>query len=197
MFEKIIINICRVLEKNKSFLNDLDQKIGDGDHGTNINRGFYEYKNNIEQFKGLALKDKLEKLAFALMNKVGGTSGPLLGMFILTISENINTGSTDNIIESFDKALISLQALGGADLNDKTMVDSLIPAINNMKSLQDKSIQSLFKTALMGAEEGYKSIVDVVAKKGRASYLKERSIGHIDPGSYSIYLIFLAIVEVI
>ncbi|MDD7305049.1 MAG: dihydroxyacetone kinase subunit DhaL [Peptoniphilaceae bacterium] len=180
-----LIKIADVINENKSYLQDLDREIGDGDHGFNMNRGFSFVKEDMEgDFKDL--KALFMKISMDLISKVGGASGPLYGTFFMKFAQNLE-GKEDFNREDFNLAfkngLQGVKQRGKAEISDKTMVDVLEPVSLGLE--EGKSFEEIIKLA----EEKKDYTKDLVAKKGRASYLGERSKGHIDPGAMSSYLI--------
>ncbi|PPE05272.1 dihydroxyacetone kinase subunit DhaL [Williamsoniiplasma lucivorax] len=192
----VIKEIFFKLNENKVLLNSLDQAIGDGDHGTNMVRGFQAVVDDAEILKDLEPKIFFQKVALILMSKIGGTSGPLVGTFFIALSKNWTGVTQTEIANAFSQGAKSLQQFGKAELGEKTMVDALNPAIDALNQNINLPIQDFFKQGYLAAENGMLKTKDMLAKKGRASYLGERSIGHIDPGAMSIKLIFEALAEV-
>lgn len=186
-----INKIAEILIENKNLLSDLDSAIGDGDHGFNMAKGFeavkVEMKNNFEDMYAL-----FNKIAMTLISKVGGASGPLYGTFFMKFAASLK-GKNELTKEDFAKAFLSgtegVKSRGKAALNDKTMVDVLEPVAQALE--KGDSYAAVIKIA-----EGKKEYTkEIKANKGRASYLGERSIGHIDPGACSSYLIIKAALE--
>lgn len=192
-----ISSVSNNLKQNMEHLNDLDQKIGDGDHGTNICRGFEEILKNEEKLKG-TYKEIFNYIAMTLISKVGGSSGPLLGTMSMQMAKVLEDNNTPmNWLNGFKGALEGLKMRGKAEVGEATMVDSLDSAIKSMEKYEGTDIKEFFSLAADGAKNGANATIDMIATKGRASYLKERSVGHMDPGAYSIYLILNSIKETI
>lgn len=171
------------IRQNKQYLSDLDTPIGDGDHGFNMDRGMDAVNKKLAT-KPASVTEGLKQIAMTLISTVGGASGPLYGTAFLEMAKK--SSSTDNISELLDAALAGIEKRGGAKPGDKTMVDvwsALIPAVKQ-KSLTTEKIDS----AVLATKP-------MIAKKGRASYLGERSKGHIDPGSQSSGYLFAAMLE--
>ena len=167
------------IQNNKGYLSDLDAAIGDGDHGNNMARGMQAVTESLEKNE---TADTTQSLA--LISKVGGASGPLYGTAFLEMAKASN--DTKDLGELLQKALSGIEKRGGAQPNDKTMVD----VWNKVVSKADDS--SLTNADIEAAVESTK---DMVAKKGRASYLGERSVGHLDPGAVSSGYLFEALLE--
>ena len=183
----------RVMAENKEYLTELDAAIGDADHGINMNRGFEavssELADNPPQDIGAALK----AVAMTLIRTVGGAAGPLYGTFFLRASSTCSGEAklpASGIVEMFEAGVLGVQQRGKAELNDKTMLDALYPALLAMKSAlaRGADVPELLTEGALAAEDGMSNTIPLQARKGRASYLGERSIGHQDPGATSAYL---------
>lgn len=172
------------IQNNKGYLSDLDAAIGDGDHGNNMARGMQAVTESLEKNETADTTQSLKLIAMALISKVGGASGPLYGTAFLEMAKASN--DTKDLDELLQKALSGIEKRGGAQPNDKTMVD----VWNKVVSKADDS--SLTNADIEAAVESTK---DMVAKKGRASYLGERSVGHLDPGAVSSGYLFEALLE--
>lgn len=172
------------IQNNKGYLSDLDAAIGDGDHGNNMARGMQAVTESLEKNENADTTQSLKLIAMALISKVGGASGPLYGTAFLEMAKASN--DTKDLGELLQKALSGIEKRGGAQPNDKTMVD----VWNKVVSKADDS--SLTNADIEAAVESTK---DMVAKKGRASYLGERSVGHLDPGAVSSGYLFEALLE--
>ena len=172
------------IQNNKGYLSDLDAAIGDGDHGNNMARGMQAVTESLEKNETADTTQSLKLIAMALISKVGGASGPLYGTAFLEMAKASN--DTKDLGELLQKALSGIEKRGGAQPNDKTMVD----VWNKVVSKDDDS--SLTNADIESAVESTK---DMVAKKGRASYLGERSVGHLDPGAVSSGYLFEALLE--
>ena len=172
------------IQNNKGYLSDLDAAIGDGDHGNNMARGMQAVTESLEKNETADTTQSLKLIAMALISKVGGASGPLYGTAFLEMAKASN--DTKDLGELLQKALSGIEKRGGAQPNDKTMVD----VWNKVVSKADDS--SLTNADIEAAVESTK---EMVAKKGRASYLGERSVGHLDPGAVSSGYLFEALLE--
>jgi dihydroxyacetone kinase-like protein len=190
-----------ILEQNKDYLTELDAAIGDADHGINMNRGFQKV---IAQLPSVADKDIgtiFKTVSMTLISSVGGASGPLYGTLFLKASAAVAgklelTG--EDISALLQAGVEGVAQRGKANLGDKTMLDALSPAANAFQQAiaAGASVAEALQQAVAAAEEGMKNTIPLVAKKGRASYLGERSAGHQDPGATSAYLIFKTLLEV-
>jgi len=188
----ILQEIYQEVLAQKTYLNDLDQAIGDGDHGTNVVRGFETVVASFPSFENLNPKNIMKQVAMILMSKIGGSSGPLLGTLALQISGNLtdeDTNSLEQWIQGLEKGSQAIAMLGKSAAGDKTMLDALIPAIEGLKA-GNGNLNSALEQAANNAKKGSDDTKPLEAKKGRASYLGPRSIDHIDPGSVTISIFF-------
>lgn len=197
---QIILSIARVIEENKQYLTDLDTAIGDSDHGINMSRGFTAATEKLETGDGADVGDIMKATAMALISKVGGASGPLYGTLFLKGSA-VMKGKQEMNLQDFADALKEgvdgVMARGKAVLGEKTMLDVLIPVQEQLaKDAADgkPGLEALQSAAVLARECAEKT-KDIQATKGRASYLGERSIGHIDPGAMSSCLILETIAK--
>jgi phosphoenolpyruvate---glycerone phosphotransferase subunit DhaL len=184
------------MSEHRAELVALDTAIGDGDHGTNMNRGMTKA---LEKLDGAEQADPgavLKTVAMALVSSVGGAAGPLYGTLFLQMGGAL-AGQDEVGLEAYAaawrKGLEGVQARGKAQPEDKTMVDALIPAVEALESASD--LQDGLQAAVQAAEEGMKATTPMVARKGRASYLGERSKDHQDPGATSTYYLFKSAAE--
>ncbi len=194
--------VAVVLEQNKDYLTELDAAIGDADHGINMNRGFQKV---ISQLPSVADKDIgsiLKTVSMTLISSVGGASGPLYGTMFLRASTAVAGKlelSDEDLVALLQAAVDGIIQRGKANLGDKTMLDALSPASDAFKQAlaNNASTQEALQQAVAAAEEGMKNTIPLVAKKGRASYLGDRSSGHQDPGATSAYLILKTLLQTI
>lgn len=189
--------VASVLSENRDYLIQLDAAIGDADHGANMDRGFKKVIEKMPEFADKDIGTIFKSVGMNLLSTVGGAGGPLYGTFFLQMGMK-SAGKMELTLEDWTTALeagiAGVVMRGKAELGDKTMVDSLTPALNSLKqSLQDQNTLgvALAKSA-EAAKEGMLATIPWVARKGRASYLGERSAGHQDPGATSSYLILQA-----
>jgi dihydroxyacetone kinase-like protein len=172
------------IAEHKDYLSELDTPIGDGDHGSNMARGLAAVQEAIDGKDFPNLKDLFKSVAMALISKVGGASGPLYGTAFLEMAK---LGDTDSDLGNLlAAALAGIEKRGGATTGDKTMVDVWTPVVNAVQA--GKLTQSDVDAAVNSTKE-------MVARKGRASYLGERSVGHLDPGSMSSGYLFTALIN--
>ena len=188
------------IAQNKDYLTELDAAIGDADHGINMERGF---KKAIEKLPTVEDKDIgtiLKTVSLTLISSVGGASGPLYGTFFLRASTAVagkQELDAENILELLKTGLEGIIARGKTQLGDKTMVDSLHPAVMAFQQAINDGVDitNAVEKAVAAAELGMKETIPMIAKKGRASYLGERSVGHQDPGATSVYLMLKSLDE--
>ncbi|HFI0065191.1 dihydroxyacetone kinase subunit DhaL [Streptococcus sp. P25B114] len=173
------------IQANKDYLSELDTPIGDGDHGGNMARGMAAVMTELDG-KEFASADQIFKIvAMQLLSKVGGASGPLYGSAFMGLSKASQAGA--ELASMLQEGLDMIQKRGKAELGEKTMVDVWTPVISAIR--EDKLTPNLI-------QEIVQATADTLATKGRASYVGERSVGHIDPGSYSSGLLFESLLEV-
>lgn len=199
---KIIEEITMVIGTNKQFLTDLDQAIGDGDHGINLDRGFRAIKDKVEAVKDRDCGTILKTVAMGLISTVGGASGPLYGTAFMKAGQVVANKmeiSPEDAVKIMDEAIQGIMARGKAAQGDKTMLDALIPAHEALKASVEsgEALISAIAKAVEAAEGGVAFTKTIAAKKGRANYLGDRSIGHQDPGATSSYLMLKAISDVL
>lgn len=179
-----IFNFAKKIENNKTYLSELDTPIGDGDHGNNVARGMEAVNDALSNTSNNDLTTVFKTIAMALISKVGGASGPLYGTAFLEMAKESNN-STD-LSDLLSVALIGIKKRGGANVGDKTMIDVWDPVLTAIKS------NSLTQQTIDKAVDNTKNMI---ARKGRASYLGERSVGHLDPGAASSGYLFSALLE--
>lgn len=189
--------LVQVYAENKQYLTQLDSNIGDADHGINMDRGFQAVKVDLAKTNPADISSVLKTVAMALIRTVGGASGPLYGTFFMrasTVCAHKTELEPADVVALFEAGLEGILQRGKAELNDKTMVDAQKPALEAMKQAlaANEDIKTILQKGVAAAEEGMKNTIPLLAKKGRASYLGERSIGHQDPGATSSYLMLKA-----
>ncbi len=185
-------------EQNKEYLTELDSAIGDADHGINMNRGFQAAVADLEDKPPSDISGALKQVSMMLIKKVGGASGPLYGTFFLKASAAVSGKESldaQALLAMFSAGVEGLQQRGKAEQGDKTMLDAWFPALEAMESAGEEGIQAMLEAGAAAAEGGMKATIPLVARKGRASYLGERSKDHQDPGATSTYLLLQAAAE--
>jgi len=192
------IKACaKAMAENRDYLTQLDAAIGDADHGANMDRGFKAVMNKMADISDKDIGTIFKTVGMTLISTVGGAGGPLYGTFFLQAGMK-TAGKMELSLSDWyavlEAALNGVIMRGKAELGDKTMVDALTPAVNALKQAVDggASITSGLMQSAEAAKQGMESTIPLVARKGRASYLGERSAGHQDPGSTSSYLILKA-----
>jgi phosphoenolpyruvate---glycerone phosphotransferase subunit DhaL len=192
-----------VIEQQAAYLTRLDSAIGDGDHGTNMNRGFKAAVQRLDGLEGDQDFGSLFKaVGMAMIGKVGGASGPLYGSLFLGMGKELgDTGEVEDerLAAALRAGYDSVVARGKAQLVDKTMLDAWHPALEALDAaLADgKELGPALDEAAAAAEAGMKATIPMVARKGRASYLGERSRDHQDPGATSTHLILKTLTDVV
>ena len=197
---------CRWIElaaadvaEQRDYLVDLDRAIGDGDHGENMDRGFKAAVEALGQAQPASVAEVLKTVAKTLMSTVGGAAGPLYGTAFLRASKAAGDGDLDGagVAAVIAGALDGIQARGKATTGEKTMVDAWTPALEAARAAAESGSDpaAVFEAAAAAAEAGAAATEPLRATKGRASYLGERSIGHLDPGAVSTSLILRAAVR--
>ncbi|MFO7929609.1 MAG: dihydroxyacetone kinase subunit DhaL [Candidatus Humimicrobiaceae bacterium] len=191
--KEILISIADNIEKNVDYLTELDAKIGDGDHGVNMNKGFKKIKEKLQK---TSIDDTGEMLILSgkvLLNEIGGAMGPLYGGGFVkagTVLKGKTSLDKNDIGQLFTSFLESVKSLGQAKVGDKTMVDTLQPFVKEYQDQVKKNgLLETFKLALDKGREGMESTKEMVSKVGRSSRLLERSKGHLDVGSVSSYIV--------
>ncbi|EAC9740378.1 dihydroxyacetone kinase subunit L [Listeria monocytogenes] len=176
------------VQENKQLLSDLDQAIGDGDHGINMARGLGELKKAFTEKEPADLKDVFKTAGVTMVSKVGGASGPLYGTAFLNMSKAVDSETIDaeGLTKVIEAGLEGIEKRGKSHAGEKTMIDVWEPVVNALH--QEDLTDDVVDAALQKTK-------DLKATKGRASYLGERSIGHLDPGAYSSALLFHAMLQ--
>ncbi len=188
------------IDENAQFLTDLDAAIGDNDHGINMARGFKKISEDLPSLAGKDIGAILKKAGMDLVSTVGGSSGPLYGTAFMKAGAAA-AGKTEIDMPAFlnmmEEAVAGVQMRGKAVRGEKTMLDSMIPALEAMKECTQagKDPKSVLKAGVAAAEEGVEYTKTIIATKGRASYLGERSIGHQDPGATSFMVLLAAVAD--
>ena len=187
------------IAEQRDYLVDLDRAIGDGDHGENMDRGFKAAVEALGQAQPGSVAEVLKTVAKTLMSTVGGAAGPLYGTAFLRASKAAGDGNLDGagVAAVIAGALDGIQARGKATTGEKTMVDAWTPALEAARAAAESGGDpaAVLEAAATAAEAGAAATEPMRATKGRASYLGERSIGHLDPGAVSTSLILRAAVR--
>lgn len=195
--EKILSAIKAMAEKieeQKDWLTDLDRPVGDSDHGINMARGFKEVEKKISGLEGTDAGNILKTVGMTLVSTVGGSSGPLYGTAFMKAGM-VLAGKTEismaDFLNAFDQAVAGVKQRGKSEAGEKTMLDAMIPALESMKKAETEGKKNgeIFAEGVKAAWAGTESTKDMIATKGRASYVGARGIGHQDPGATSFSLL--------
>jgi phosphoenolpyruvate---glycerone phosphotransferase subunit DhaL len=198
-----------VIEEHAATLTKLDSAIGDGDHGTNMNRGFKAVQQRLDGLEAEDFPSLFKAVGMALIGKVGGASGPLYGSLFLGMAKELGGSSLgaqgprevedERLAAALRAGYDSVVARGKAQLEDKTMLDAWHPALEALDAAlaEGKELGPALDEATAAAEAGMKATIPMIARKGRASYLGERSRDHQDPGATSTYLILKTLADVV
>ncbi len=187
---RLIAAIAERIVAHVDELTALDAAIGDGDHGYNMKRGFEAVLQDLDALSAMSLPDLLKAVGMKLVTKVGGASGPLYGTLFLALGKELPPApSRDEVAIASEAAIAAVRARGKSEAGQKTMLDVLIPAQRAFAAGGDAA--DVKKTALLAAE----ATAPMRATRGRASFLGERSIGHVDPGSRSSSLMIAALCD--
>ena len=193
-----ILTTAAAIEKNSTLLSDLDAAIGDGDHGANMSRGFTAVAKKLETAQSADIGALFKTVGMTLISTVGGASGPLYGGFFLELGrqtagkQEVDSAAVASMLQA---GLDDIKKRGKAELGDKTMVDALTPAVEAMRSAGN-GLAEATRTAAATARDAAEKTTPLLARKGRASYLGERSIGHQDPGATSSAILLESLAEV-
>jgi dihydroxyacetone kinase-like protein len=201
--EKIVAwleKFAALIAEQKDFLTQLDSAIGDADHGANMHRGFQAVIGKKPDYEGKDIGAIFKAVAMTLISTVGGASGPLYGSFFLqaaTCAGPKSEVSPQEFGTILEKGLAGIVQRGKATLGDKTIIDAMEPAVAAYRSTLEaqSDLAAALSAASQAANDGVKATIPLVARKGRASYLGERSAGHQDPGATSTALLFQAAAE--
>ena len=191
--QSVVYDLIDTIQKNKDYLSELDGKIGDGDHGINMNKGFTLCEKKLEG-KKLSMSQALRVLGQTLMEDIGGSMGPLYGVFFETMadkSEEVSEIDAATFEAMLKSALSEVLFIGNAQRGDKSLLETLFPAQEAFSAAlaEGKNFAEALEAMRFAAETGWRSTEDMIAKIGRASRLGERSRGYLDPGATSCYLI--------
>ena len=196
---EIVLSMAERIVENRAYLSEIDGKIGDGDHGVNMAKGFAMAADRLKG-KDVALAEALDTLGTVLMTEIGGSMGPLYGVRFTEFAEKIEG------VEAIDAAtystmlhagLAGIQAIGSAKVGDKTLLDTLVPAVEafDTATAEGRSFAEALDALVAAAETGRDSTINLVARIGRASRLGERSLGVLDAGATSCAIILKELSE--
>lgn len=199
-----ILQACEAVNKaildHESVLESLDREIGDGDHFINMKRGCTTILGMREELSQLAPDAVLQKIGMKLLSTIGGASGPLIASFFMTMAKTAKEHGADSlpeIADAFSAGVDAIKSRGKSDLGEKTMLDVLIPVARQFKALTSTQTDqiTIYKALKHEAKQGVESTRNLIATKGRAAFLGERAIGHIDPGAKSCQVIIATLCD--
>jgi len=190
-------SFARVVAENKEALTDLDAAIGDGDHGANMDRGMRAAIAALDEHRPATAAALFTKVGMTLISTVGGASGPLFGTLFLRMGSSLGDVGDISLSEfanALNAGLDGIVARGKAEAGDKTMYDALAPAVTALETAVSDGLDmaAALQLASVAATSGRDATTPMLARKGRASYLGERSVGHQDPGATSLTLLVAA-----
>ena len=195
--DKLFIEVASAVRANADELTELDRAVGDGDHGANLRRGFDAVAALAPELQAMPLGAALQKAGMTLVMKVGGASGPLYGSLLMGIGKALTGGprpdapGASEIADALQAGVDMVRKRGKSDVGDKTMLDVLAPVCEALRDgvSQSLPVPRLLDNLSAAASRGLEATRALQARKGRASYLGERSVGHLDPGARSSQLI--------
>lgn len=194
IFSEVLRKSIDLVLAEEPTLTKLDQATGDGDYGVNMKRGFEALEKKFDDLSALPLSKALQQIGMTIMKEVGGSSGPLVGSFFISFAKEIIDVESPNLEQlsgAYHSGVEAIKHRGKSDVGQKTMLDTLIPVDIAFQAAIEQTLNPADVRALLQktALEGMESTKDMQAEKGRASFLAERSIGHIDPGARLSYLL--------
>lgn len=199
--KEILLKIVKGIQANKDYLGEIDGLIGDGDHGMNMNKGFTLFERRFGD-SNISFTDGMNELGMILFSEIGGSMGPIYGTIFMdaaTSQEGVDNIGLKELYEMWSKGLAGLQDIVEARVGDKTLVDTLSPAVESLKASLDNGVE--LEEAMLAMKEaakiGMESTKAMQAKFGRSSRLGERSIGVLDAGACSCYIILSSMAEAI
>jgi phosphoenolpyruvate---glycerone phosphotransferase subunit DhaL len=195
--DRWVRSFALLVAENKDLLTDLDAAIGDGDHGANMDRGMRAVLVALDDTPPVTASALFNKVGMTLVSTVGGASGPLFGTFFLRVGASVGDTAEISLAQlaaALRAGLEGIVARGKAEAGDKTMYDALAPAVDALDSAVSEGMDKAdaVKLASVAAESGRDATTPMLARKGRASYLGERSVGHQDPGATTVALLMAA-----
>lgn len=199
---QIVDRIIVTIQRNKEYLSEVDSHGGDGDHGINMNKGFTFARQELDELPSYTMSDGLKVISHVLVNKIGGSMGPLYGSFfrgLSVASRKSETITNELMLEMLKKAYKNLSDLTDAKVGDKSLIDVLAPTVETYEKTLNAggSFNECLSQSLTAAQSGLEATKEIPAKIGRASRIGDRSIGFQDAGATSCYLIIEAMVNTI
>ena len=192
MTREMIRTIAEAVIASAPELTELDRAIGDADHGVNLERGFKAVLAKIDDISARPIDDALCEVGNTLILSVGGASGPLYGKLFATIGQRLTVAdglSKARVVEACDDAIAVIKKLGRSDVGQKTMLDVLVPALDELRGIEEVPALAAVRERAHGAAI---ETIPMIARRGRASFLGERSCGHMDPGARSSEVVIAA-----
>mgnify|MGYP006275782445 FL=1 len=195
---RIVDRLVEVIHENRAYLSEIDGRIGDGDHGINMDKGFQLTASRLEE--GMNFSDSLKTLGRTLVMEIGGSMGPLYGQMFKSMArecKSVKEIDPEILLAMLDAGYRSIRELGDAKVGDKSLVDTLDPAVASLREAVEKerSFGDALDAMVAAAENGWRSTEDLVSRIGRSSRLGERSRGVVDAGATSCYLMLKAMAE--
>lgn len=199
---QIVDRIIATIQRNKEYLSEVDSHGGDGDHGINMNKGFTFARQELDELPSYTMSDGLKVISHVLVNKIGGSMGPLYGSFfrgLSVASRKSETITNELMLEMLKKAYKNLSDLTDAKVGDKSLIDVLAPTVETYEKTLNAggSFNECLSQSHTAAQSGLEATKEIPAKIGRASRIGDRSIGFQDGGATSCYLIIEAMVNTI
>ncbi len=197
---QIIERMCDTIEQQKDYLSELDGALGDGDHGVNMAKCFREVRKKLPENEGKDIGALLKSEGMVVLNSTGGAMGALYGTMFLRLAQE-SAGKTEidlgDLVRMFKAAEAGIRTIGKAEVGDKTLLDTLSPAVAALEKAQQegKSLPAALADFEEAARKGMESTRDLLARIGRASRLGERTLGHQDAGATSCYFLLRAFVD--
>ena len=188
-----IINFAKEMGERVEELNGLDAALADGDYGTSMSRGLEAAAATAGSFDQDSLGEMLKSIGMAMVSAMGGSSGPLVGTFFLRMGTSIgDVGEIDvaGWAAGMRAGADGIMSLGGATVGDKTMLDSLVPAVEKLEESTDLPTGEALAAAAVAAKEAAEATADLAARRGRASYVGGGGVGHVDPGAVGVAIMF-------
>ena len=194
LLPRLIAATAATIATHAEELTTLDQAIGDGDHGVNMKRGFDAIAAAAEEIGAQPLGGALQKAGMTLVMNVGGASGPLYGSLLMGLGKAAGQDGDPDIAAMLAEGVAAVKKRGKSEAGEKTMLDVLVPVLEALRAAEPGGLTAAARTA---ADRGLAATEDMLATKGRASFLGERSVGHLDPGARSSALLVHAVCDVI
>lgn len=199
LFPELLAAVTAAIDSNAEQVTELDQAIGDGDHVTNLQRGLASLATQADEIRGLDWPAAWQKMAMSIMANIGGASGSLYATLFLSLAKNAPGKTIDRagFADLFSLAIDAVKQRGKAEAGEKTMLDVWIPVAQNVHDTLQLPLAEALQQICVTAETGVESTRNMLASKGRASFLGERSLGHIDAGAKTAQLMVAAIADVL